>query len=59
MITWQGPTPPPLDPHKRELHNVEMFYTTEQAATDAVRFILLACAIAFSFAMGFFLGGHK
>jgi hypothetical protein len=59
MITWNGPTPPPLDPHRRELHQVEMLYTTEQAATDAARFVVRICALAFVFVLGFLLGAHE
>ena len=59
MVTWQGPTPPPLDPYRRELHRVEMFYTSEQAATDTARFVVRICALAFVFILGWMLGVHE
>ena len=48
-----------MDPHRRELHKVEMFYTSEQAATDTVRFVVRICALAFVFILGFLLGAHE
>ncbi len=60
MLTWDGQTAPPLDPYKRELHNVPMHYAmVERADSAAVRCLIHIGGLITAFFCGFAAGECK
>ena len=57
MITWTGQTRPTIDPYRRELHNVQMYFSVEHAAVKIESLLFQACALLIVFVAGLYFGG--
>jgi hypothetical protein len=55
MVIWHGNIPAPsLDPYKRELHDVPMYYAMAQDRDSiAMRCLLHVCGLIVAFVCGF------